>query len=436
MNVSQRISLFLILLVLTGICVSSCKDDTIEPGQLCNDSLRPIVMAHGFMASGDTYAKHFQRFTSNDYCPERLFVFDWNTLGTTDNIILLDAFIDTVLQLTGATQVDLAGHSAGGGLGYDYLANALRASKVAHYAHIGSSLQSAPAGPNGEVPTLNLWSQDDEVVSDKGDIPGATNVMLTGADHYQVATTAESFQAIYSFFNNGKQPETTEIKAENEIKLSGRALSFGENVPEIGATVDIYEGDPNNGNRITPNPNATFNTSAQGHWGPFTATTGTTYEFVVTTADTSARQIHFYREGFRRSDKLVYLRTLPSPGSLAGIMLSSLPDDPGQAALAVFSSSQAVIDTRDFLEIGQTVLSTTEFASADQTTIAFFIYDDGDGQTSGDALGFFSQLPFINGVDMYFPTDQLPSIELEFNGRKLFAKSWPSSEGLVVPIFD
>src|SRR5262245_46092292 len=46
----------------------------------CNSSLMPIVFMHGFLASGDSYAKHTMLFTSNGYCGNRLFVYDWNTV--------------------------------------------------------------------------------------------------------------------------------------------------------------------------------------------------------------------------------------------------------------------------------------------------------------------------------------------------------------------
>ena len=46
----------------------------------CSDGRRPVVMAHGFLASGDTWATQAQRFASNGYCPDSVFAFDYNTL--------------------------------------------------------------------------------------------------------------------------------------------------------------------------------------------------------------------------------------------------------------------------------------------------------------------------------------------------------------------
>ena len=133
-----------------------------SPEVQCDTCFYPVVMVHGFLASGDTWTKFHQRFTSNGYKPGQLYAFDWNSLNQGANhVAVLDAFIDNILTKTGAPKVRLIGHSAGGGLGYNYLSDAARAAKVDGYVHIGSSVQSGPAGPGGSVATLNLWSPDD-----------------------------------------------------------------------------------------------------------------------------------------------------------------------------------------------------------------------------------------------------------------------------------
>ena len=194
----------LFLSAVISVFVSACSPDDeiiniVDKSETCDTTYLPIVMCHGFLASGDTYAKQAQRFLQNNYCGVSVYVFDWNSLGGGSNVEALDAFIEGVLARTGASQVELAGHSAGGGLGYDYLADATRAAKVAHYVHLGSSPQTAPAGPNGEVPTLNIWSPYDAIVAG-ADIPGAQNVQLAGKDHYEVATSLETFEAMFQFF--------------------------------------------------------------------------------------------------------------------------------------------------------------------------------------------------------------------------------------------
>jgi len=117
-----------------------------------------------------------------------------------------------------------------------------------------------------------------------GDIPEATNVALTDADHYEVATNMASFQAIYTFFNDETELQTTDIIPEENPTISGKALSLGENIPLTGASVEIYATDATTGFRISETPDASFTTNSNGEWGPYEAQSGTTYEFFVKSA--------------------------------------------------------------------------------------------------------------------------------------------------------
>jgi triacylglycerol lipase len=187
----------------------------------CTNAHVPIVMVHGFLASGDTYTNHLMRFTANGYCRDRIFVYDWNSLGGGSSPARLDTFVDEVLRVTGATQIDLMGHSAGGGIGYSYLEDATRAAKVRRYVHIGSGDEDAPAGPTANVPTLNLYSANDRVVTGNDGIDGAENVDLVDDDHYEVATSADSFTAIWEFLTDSA-PTTTDIAPQTEpIVIAG-----------------------------------------------------------------------------------------------------------------------------------------------------------------------------------------------------------------------
>ncbi len=401
----------------------------------CLDTLPPVIMMHGFLGSGDTYAKQFMRFNINGYCYKRVLPFDWNSLGQQNNVPFLDAFIDSVLNATGANQVELVGHSAGGGLGYEYLNEVNRAMKVAHYVHIGSNPESGPAGPNGEVPTLNIYSTADEVVTG-ADISGATNVIQNDADHYQVATNEETFEAMFTFFT-GSAPASSAIVPETNICVSGRVVTFGENQPGNGAEVKIYEISATTGERLDSIPEYSSTIGPSGHWGTLFADEGAYYEFMVIPADPNDRVVHYYYEPFIRSNPMVYLRTLPPASSTAGVLLASLPEDDNQAVIAVFSSSQAVINGRDQLHADGEELSTAQYTSSDQTTIALFLYDDGDQQTSGGPVGLFFLSPFMNGVDVFFPTTPAQSSEFVFNSRTLHAWNWRSeTDGLNVVVFN
>ena len=196
--------LFLVVALFSAFSAHSCCEEKAEPAPACDPNLTPVIFVHGFLASGDTYADQIMRFDANLYCDQNLRAFDWNTLaGANAAIPRLDSLVNEILASSGASKVNLVGHSAGGGLSYAYLSDAGRAAKVSHYVHVGSGFQSGPAGPTGEIPTMNIYSTDDRTVAGS-DIPGAVNKQFTGLDHYQVATSATVFAEIFSFFNAGK----------------------------------------------------------------------------------------------------------------------------------------------------------------------------------------------------------------------------------------
>lgn len=117
----MRSALLLILL----LSIANCSQGALNPGLSdldnatptpvsveCDTCRYPIVMVHGFLASGDTWAKFQQLFHSNGYPSKLIHAFDWNSLnqfgGNTPQ--QLDQFIDQVLALTGETKVRLIGH--------------------------------------------------------------------------------------------------------------------------------------------------------------------------------------------------------------------------------------------------------------------------------------------------------------------------------------
>lgn len=431
--------LFLLVTLLSGVA-SCCKDKDHTPtnGDACK-TLHPVIFIHGFLASGDTWANQVMRFNTNGYCDNLLYAFDWNSVGGSSDPALLDAFVDTVLARTGATQVDLVGHSAGGGYGYTYCQDSLRALKVAHYVHIGSSSQTQPAGAHGEVPTLCISSPDDAVAG-ATTITGATNVSLNGTDHYQVATGAETFIELYKFFNNGKVPSSSSFSAEgDQVAVSGKAVTLGENAPLNGATIHIYKLDANTGARLNSSPDFTLTANAEGYWGPQNVLTNSNYEFEVISNVANDRVIHYYRERFSHHNPLVYLRTLPPSSSPAGQLLAGLPKNDNQTVMAVFTANQATVAGRDTLAVNNVPLSTSAITPASATVIAMFLYDDNNNQQTDLTKPFlFSFLnSFLTARDVYFATSPAGSIPLYFNGRRLNVPNLKSeTDGVVVAVFE
>ncbi len=355
--ISPKVIPILVLAVIALGCQENQRD---APGVMaCDDTHVPVVMAHGFLASGDTWGKHVPRFAANGYCASRFHAFDWNSLDRdADHVQALETFIDGVLTENDAEQVDLWGHSAGGGLGYGFLSQAARAAKVRKYVHIGSYPNEAPAGPeDGEpVPTLNLWSPADLIV-EGADIPGATNVSLPATDHYAVATSEGSFRAIYEFLE-GTAPLWGQPISQDRVQIEGRMLTFAENQPVTGGEIDVWTLDPETGARSEKKTE--FTVGDDGKWGPMEATPQDRFEFVARTAEPGEAPVRYFLESFQADNHFTYLRTFPGPGSIAGILVSLIPQEQERASLVVFNSSRAFLAGEDSLTLdGQELLNET-----------------------------------------------------------------------------
>jgi len=400
----------------------------------CDEQV-PIVFAHGNLASGDTYSLIFQRFEQNGYCSDRLFAFDWNTIGFENNKLKLTQFIFEVLRETGADKVHLVGHSAGSYLGYDFLKQPLRADLVDKYVHVAGEGYNQPAGPGGSVPTLNLWSTYDFVVPGS-DMGGAINVMFDDKDHFEVITSEESFESIY-FFLTGQPPAETAIQPTAVKIIQGKAVSFGENIPAEGGTVEIYEVDPLDGTRISSEPTAVFDVREFGFWGPFDAAADTYYEFLIYTGEAGDRPIHYFTQPFETSNQLFYLRSYPPSGSLASGLLDVIPADDDQSISAAFSANRSIITGRDALTADGVNLSTPDFASPEQFSIAIFLFDDNENDESDlYSVPVFDQISNLTGVDFFKSAAELGYTEYIFNGDTLRIPNRPSeSDGVSVGIF-
>ncbi|TVR88031.1 MAG: alpha/beta fold hydrolase [Saprospirales bacterium] len=447
----MKILLIWLLLLSTGLITIILENiregDSPDPGGLhsgevfedCDSTALPVVFIHGFLASGDTYEKQVARFIANGICADRLFLFDWNSLSRVDKSETLDRFIDEVLDQSGAHRVNLVGHSAGGGLGYSYMSRLPFARKVASYVHIGARPEPSPPGPEGEIPMLNIYSGTDPIVPG-AEIPGGQNLDLQTADHYQVATSVETFEAMFNFFYDREIEHLQPPEGNKDhVKLAGKSLTLGENRPNAGAEIAVFELDSETGFRVSEIANVTTVVDSLGHWGPVKAPRGVPLEFELRpTNDESDRRIFYYREPFDVDNKHLYLRSFPPAQSMAGMLLSEVPEDDNQTAVVIFSASKAVIHGRDDLEIGDIQLATPELADADQSVISWFLYDEnGNGQTDTTQIQAFAAVPFLNGVDVFIGTTEQKSIEARLNDIILrFPNRKSGSEGVVVLVFD
>ncbi len=400
-----------------------------------NDTF-PIIFLHGMLASGDTYSNFVHYFRQTGYSKEYLHVLDWNTLNRSQSHKQLDLLVSKVIAKTGKKKVILIGHSAGGGLAYQYMNTEGKAERVHRYIHIGSSPQSSLPGKSVVINTLNLYSSSDNVVKG-GEIPGAINIELHGLDHYEIATSLESFKIILHFLHSGK-PDTVFMVSESDNKSSfhtigGRVVSMGENNPVSDARIVLYAIDQNNGSVLGLTRD--FKSDADGYWGPFTAIQDKQYVFEVH-VENEERSIAYYMEPFTRDDDLLYLRIMPAPNTMPGFLLSGLPSDDNQSVLAVYSAGKAMTHGRDAVFLDSIEISTPEIAGEKLTTISIFLYDDGDRVSSGRVHSRFAVVPFLKAMDVFIPVNREQSIStITFNNRTIVIPKKPASEFVQIAVF-
>lgn len=370
------------------------NEDGVDPLPALPDEVAlPIVFVHGFAGSAQQYESQAMRFVANGYPQERIVAYDHDGAGVDIEGYVqgVDQVIDETLAEFGVEQVYLVGHSRGTLVSTSYLGDPARAAKVAKYV----SIDGAPC-PD-VVPCV-----------------APTQASNPGQAHVEVATSKESFAAQYEFLV-GEPPEVVDIEPQREpVELSGRAVNFPANTGREGATLDVWQVDPDTGARTGDEPHASFEIGADGDFGPFEAEPGAHYEYVLSTAD-SPVQHHLYLQPYVRSSHLVRL-------------LSSPPDGPTRANTNVGDDHASIIairmrewyaddipdlegDERDVLEISTStpdgdedpVNVITDFVG--NGAIGLHFHDDAatPGETTLEALPYFSEQPFQNGADVFMP---------------------------------
>ena len=399
----------------------------------CDTIKLPVVFVHGFLASGDNWSTQIQRFIKTGYCEDRLFVFDWNTIGEEKSDSLLEVLIKRVLKQTHAEKVNLVAHSAGGGLCFPFLKDSLRSKLVSNYVHIGSIPIAGAAGPHAEIPTMNIYSPDDKVVKGYA-IDGTTNVMERGFDHLQVASSGLTFESIYKFFNNDQNPVLINTIQNQNTKslISGRVISLGENQPMSRDTILLFEFNAQSGERISKKPQVII-TDKNGNWPSTLVDKSAALEFELHSK--SSRTIRYFVEPQASDNHLIYLRTIPATG-IAGGLLRAIPKNDTAVALAIFSASHAIINGRDSLTIDGINLSTPLLTPTKKTIVANFVFDDGDGKSSNTNIKGFGIGMFLSAVDTYIKASKKEKSVIYFNGKTLMIPRIASSSAVLVAMFN
>jgi pimeloyl-ACP methyl ester carboxylesterase len=372
----------------------------------------PIIFIHGFLGSGQQFEALALRFTSNGYPADHIEMFEHNSLvyGTGNNPEVnedvwgrLDDLIAELEERAGTDQVYLAGHSQGTFVSQSYLnSDPARAANVAKYVNLDGAGDVAGSGQlPGGVETLAIWGEG----NDDDAVPGATNVHFPEQAHTQTVNSPETFAEMYEFFL-GEPPELPDVVREpdDEIEVSGRAQLFPENTGATNATLSIYEVDGETGHRLDDEPEATYELSGNGDWGPFQADGEAYYEFAI--ARPNAGNHHVYMQRFVRSSRWVRILT-SEPGGLADSFWEL--SDTSQNLVVLrnkewWGDQGAASDT--LTVNGQNVLANSPRSNR---TIGLFVHDAGlDGQDDFSAAVSPTGVPFLTGVDMVIPASYPP----------------------------
>lgn len=396
-------------LMLTGCNSDSSSSDNDTGGPvLPEEVVLPIVFVHGGAGSASQYLSQAMRFASNGYPEDMIFAFEY--AGTAPhNPAVLDAYIDSVLEQTGAEQVYLVGHSMGTYVGVSipsvytgYLHQPEMAAKVARY--IGLDGQASEACP-GDVPCMGIFDNEEE------DGPlGPNTIYISEQEHVEVATSAESFAYQFEFLT-GVEPTTTSITPqEGPVTVSGRAVIFPDNVGAAGGSLEIWAVDSETGHRVGDAPLRTYDIDESGWWGPVELDPQTHYEWAL--AREGLHTVHYYRQPIPRNTNMVRLNA-----SVEGSQITANTNHgAGHSVLVVTRDAEWIGDAGEG-ERDELWISTTSPQWGDQSQVNVIIEEvtngniglhlhdaEGTPATSTlDLLDYFPTLAFQSGIDIYMP---------------------------------
>jgi triacylglycerol lipase len=409
----------------------------------------PVVFVHGNGDHAGLWDGTIWRFESVGYPRPRLHAIDLpapsasasvstsepNRSTPAEQMAALRAFVDSVRAASGGAKVVLIGSSRGGLTIRNYVRFGGGANAVSHVITCGTpnhgvmALASMPLENefNGAGTFLRTLNADREVVegvrflalrSDSLDkyaqadgaalgmpgastgvdargpeLAGATNEVLPGTDHREVAFGEAAFVAQYRFIT-GREPARRAIVPEARPRLEGLVSSnrngAPSNVGTAGAVVTVHEVDATSGRRVGTAVHRSV-TAANGRWGPFIGAPSAFYEFEVAAPDSSVI-LHVYRSPLPRSSRVVNFRLPAPPASRAD------------------SVSVLLVRPRGYFGLGRdTVLI--------------------DGTS---ATGIPRGVPTVDRVLRWFPADSARSVRTAFNGERLVVRTQPADRRRLV----
>lgn len=412
----------------------------LDGAELAHDRL-PVLFIHGGAGSASQFESQAQRLRANGYPLGHVAVYEYNTAADQDPFdpeqaaarnSSINQIIDQLLLTTGAQQINLIGHSMGTRVSLVYLSEPVNAAKVARYVSVdGTAVDHQPGG----VLTLALWGQyiDRNVV-------GAENVYPpeeAPVGHIEVATSAESFERMYRFFN-GEAPAISAIPqaASEQVWIAGKTHIFPENIGAEGTTLEIYQTDPNTGIRLSDMPLYQQRIGASGDWGPVQVDKDAILEYALLHPEPGNDQ-YFYREGYPQDSFLVRLNT-SLPGTGVGQYLHR-----SAAHTNIIIGRDKELwgdqdDDNDRLTVNGVDVVTELTGPLLKRLSSLFLHDRNSDQRSSLAEPdpLFHRLPFMSGLDLFLPASpdagEIIAIRLQPRGggeeQVINVPNWPSDK--------
>jgi hypothetical protein len=400
---------------------------------------RPVLFVHGFESAGSNFASQAMRFESNGYPHAWVEELDYNSTAATANMSevekQIEAAIAALKQRTGATQVDLVGHSEGTSVVYHYLAESEKAAE--HRATVAAYANLDGQEKNPGVRTLAVWAGrcgDATCSKPERHMEGAENVTIPNSTHVQTSTSPATFQAMFKFFR-GSLPGH-DIVAQRLIALQGKALEFPQNTGLIGDTVEIWPVN-SNGERSAKSPIAsiaiTDGSEAGGGWGPVAANAGQRYEFALVGP---GKTIHVYFEPFVRSDYAIRLLGSVPISTEAG----KFPGRTGAVQIRYKELWGNEPGQNDQLLINGLELCTAKLCPWEKEVNAYFAFDwEGKEESTLNEEPALSKLPFIQAAQVYVrghtPPDEIVHYQVSSRGggglRTLNVPNWEGTTNQV-----
>src|SRR5438105_13874410 len=171
---------------------------------------RPVLFVHGVESAGSNFASQEMRFESNGYPHGWVEALDYNSLGAAAQNYngeveeQIEKAIAALKQRSGKSQVVVVGHSEGTKVMYHYLPESEKAAE--HRASVAAYVNIDGQEKNPGVRTPAVWAERSGPTGPEGrHMEGAENVTMPDMTHVQSATSAQTFEQIFTFFR-GKLP--------------------------------------------------------------------------------------------------------------------------------------------------------------------------------------------------------------------------------------